>query len=145
VVAEVIETLPPPMRGEHAADVESTLVELAAEYDPRSSKQLGQRILAHLDPDGAAPAERTQSALRGLTLRPGPDDLIRIEGLLTPACAAVWQAGHMLLDTGNLPQQAGLPRQLIVTVDLADLERRLGQATTHHGGTLSIREAATGR
>ncbi|HTZ44553.1 MAG TPA: DUF222 domain-containing protein, partial [Jatrophihabitans sp.] len=173
VIAEVIETLPPPVRAEHAAHVESTLVELAAEHDPRTLKQLGQRILAHLDPDGAAPTERTQAAVRGLTLRPGPDNTVRVEGLLTPACAAVWeaaltplaeprqrdelgaetrsiaqrwhdafeQAGRMLLDSGTLPNQAGLPAQLIITIDLHDLERRAGRATTHHGGTLSIREA----
>ncbi|HTZ42368.1 MAG TPA: DUF222 domain-containing protein [Jatrophihabitans sp.] len=173
VVADVIETLPPPVRVEHAAHVETTLVELAAEHDPRTLKQLGQRILAHLDPDGAAPTERTQAAARGLTLRPGPDDTVRVEGLLTPACAAVWQtaltplatqrqpdelgadtrsiaqrwhdafetAGRMLLDSAKLPSQAGLPAQLIITVGLHDLERRAGQATTHHGGTLSIREA----
>ncbi|HTZ44902.1 MAG TPA: DUF222 domain-containing protein [Jatrophihabitans sp.] len=173
VVADVIETLPAPARAEHAATVETTLVELAAEHDPRTLKQLGQRILAHLDPDGAAPTERTQAAVRDLSLRPAPDGLVRIEGLLTPACAAVWeaaltplsaqrqpddlgadtrsiaqrwhdafeQAGQMLLDSGNLPSQAGLPAQLIITVDLHDLERRTGRATTHHGGSLTIREA----
>ncbi|HTZ44042.1 MAG TPA: DUF222 domain-containing protein, partial [Jatrophihabitans sp.] len=41
VVAEVIETLPPAARAEHAAQVESTLVELAFEHDPRTLKQLG--------------------------------------------------------------------------------------------------------
>jgi len=47
----------------------------------------------------------------------------------------------MLLAAGGIPQHAGLPAQLIVTVDLHDLERRAGQATTHHGGTLTVREA----
>ncbi|HTZ43019.1 MAG TPA: DUF222 domain-containing protein, partial [Jatrophihabitans sp.] len=91
-VAEVIETLPLAARAEHAGHVEPTLVELAAEHDPRTLKQLGHRILAHLDPDGAAPTERTRSAVRGLSFQPGPADLVRVEGLLTPACAALWQA-----------------------------------------------------
>ena len=173
VVAEVIETLPPAARAEHADQIETTLVELAAEHDPRTLKQLGQRIIAHLDPDGTAPTERQRSSWRGLTLRPGPDSTVRIEGVLTPECAAIWQAalvplaaqrqpdelgedtrspgqrwhdafeqaGRMLLASGGIPQQAGLPAQLIITVDLHDLERRAGQATTHHGGTLTIREA----
>ena len=51
------------------------------------------------------------------------------------------EAGRRLLATGDLPEHAGLPCQLIVTVSLTDLERRAGRATTHHGGTLSIAEA----
>jgi hypothetical protein len=51
------------------------------------------------------------------------------------------EAGRRLLATGDLPNHAGLPSQLIVTVSLTDLERRAGRATTHHGGTLSIQDA----
>jgi Domain of unknown function (DUF222)/HNH endonuclease len=51
------------------------------------------------------------------------------------------EAGRRLLAQGDLPDHAGLPCQLVITVSLADLERRAGRATTHHGGTLSIAEA----
>ena len=51
------------------------------------------------------------------------------------------EAGRRLLTTGELPDHAGLPCQLVITVSLTDLERRAGRATTHHGGTLSIDEA----
>ena len=51
------------------------------------------------------------------------------------------EAGRRLLATGNLPKHAGLPCQLIITLTLTDLERRAGQATTHHGGTLSVADA----
>ncbi|HEX4729498.1 MAG TPA: DUF222 domain-containing protein, partial [Jatrophihabitans sp.] len=51
------------------------------------------------------------------------------------------EAGRRLLATGELPNHAGLPAQLIITVSLTDLERRAGRATTHHGGTLSVAEA----
>jgi hypothetical protein len=51
------------------------------------------------------------------------------------------QAGRLLLGTGKLPEQAGLPSTLVITMRLADLERRAGAATTHHGGTLSVAEA----
>ena len=54
---------------------------------------------------------------------------------------ALEEAGRRLLAAGDLPEHAGLPCQLIVTVSLTDLERRAGRATTHHGGTLSIAEA----
>ena len=50
------------------------------------------------------------------------------------------QAGRRLLATGELPNHAGLPCQLIITLSLTDLERRAGRATTHHGSTLSIAE-----
>lgn len=51
------------------------------------------------------------------------------------------EAGRRLLATGELPETAGLPSSLIVTIDLCDLESRIGIATTHHGGTLSVDEA----
>jgi hypothetical protein len=51
------------------------------------------------------------------------------------------EAGRRLLKTGDLPDHAGLPAQLIITLTLTDLERRAGRATTHHGGTLSIEQA----
>jgi len=50
-------------------------------------------------------------------------------------------AGQKLLRSAQLPDHAGLPTELLVTVELADLERRIGRATTHHGGDLSIRQA----
>ena len=51
------------------------------------------------------------------------------------------EAGRRLLATGELPDHAGLPAQLIITLTLTDLERRAGRATTHHGGSLSIDQA----
>jgi hypothetical protein len=41
----------------------------------------------------------------------------------------------------DLPDHAGLPCQLVITMSLTDLERRAGRATTQHGGTLSLAEA----
>jgi hypothetical protein len=51
------------------------------------------------------------------------------------------EAGRRLLASGDLPDHAGLPAQLIITLSLTDLERRAGRATTHHGGTLSVADA----
>ena len=51
------------------------------------------------------------------------------------------EAGRRLLATEDLPEHAGLPAQLIITMTLTDLERRAGRATTHHGGTLTIDHA----
>jgi hypothetical protein len=51
------------------------------------------------------------------------------------------RAGRLLLGSGKLPDHAGTATTLIITVDLKDLERRAGRATTQHAGTLSIAEA----
>jgi Domain of unknown function (DUF222) len=173
-VAETVEAIPAAERAEHAASVESTLLEHARTSDPRTVRLLGQRILAHLDPDGPSPEEqRLQQTHRRLSLTRLPDGTGLLEGRLTPTCQAIWdailtplaarrpddalgeddrspgqrlhdafeEAGRRLLATGNLPDHAGLPCQLIITMSLTDLERRAGRATTHHGGTLTIDQA----
>jgi hypothetical protein len=50
-------------------------------------------------------------------------------------------AGKKLLASGDLPNNAGVHTKLIITIDLKELEQRIGRATTHHGGTLTIDEA----
>jgi hypothetical protein len=173
-IAQTVEAIPDRERAEHATSVEATLLEHARTSDPRTLRLLGQRILAHLDPDGPSPDEqRQQQSHRRLTLIRNPDSTGLLDGYLSPSCQAIWEAiltplaaqrpddalgpdernsaqrlhdafeeaGRRLLATGGLPNHAGLPSQLIVTVSLTDLERRAGRATTHHGGTLSIAEA----
>jgi hypothetical protein len=173
-IADTVEAIPVADRAEHAAAVESTLLEHARTVDPRTVRLLGQRILAHLDPDGPSPAEeRLQQAHRRLNLTRLPDSTGLLDGQLTPTCQAIWEAvltplaacrpddllgpdprtpgqrlhdafeeaGRRLLKTGDLPDHAGLPAQLIITLTLTDLERRAGRATTHHGGNLTINDA----
>jgi hypothetical protein len=173
-VAEVVEAIPAQDQAEHATAVEATLLEHARTSDPRTVRMLGQRILAHLDPDGPSPEERRlQQTHRRLSLSRLTDSTGLLDGRLTPACQAIWEtiltpfaakrsadalgedertpsqrlhdafeeAGRRLLAAGELPDNAGLPCQLVVTVSLTDLERRAGRATTHHGGTLSIPDA----
>jgi Domain of unknown function (DUF222) len=173
-IAETVEAIPTPQRAEHATTVETTLLEHARTHDPRTVRLLGQRILAHLDPDGPSPEEqRQQQTHRRLSLSRLPDSTGLLEGRLSPTCQAIWEAvltplaarrpddelgpdhrtpaqrlhdafeeaGRRLLAVGDLPDHAGLPCQLIVTLSLTDLERRAGRATTHHGGTLTINDA----
>jgi hypothetical protein len=173
-IADTVEAIPTADRAEHAAQVETTLLEHARTVDPRTIRLLGQRILAHLDPDGPSPdQQRQQQAHRRLSLTRQADSVGLLDGQLTPTCQAVWEAiltplaarrpddalgpddrtaaqrmhdafeeaGRRLLATGGLPDHAGLPAQLIITMSLTDLERRAGRATTHHGGTLTITDA----
>jgi Domain of unknown function (DUF222) len=173
-IAAVVEAIPTAARAEHATQVETTLLDFAVTSDSRTVRLLGERILAHLDPDGPSPEDqRQQQTHRRLSLTRLPDATGLLEGRLTPSCLALWEAiltplsarrpddalgedarspaqrlhdafeeaGRRLLATGNLPDHAGLPSQLIVTMSLTDLERRVGRATTHHGGTLSVDEA----
>jgi hypothetical protein len=67
----------------------------------------------------------------------GPDDRTEPQRLHD----ALEDAAKRLLRTGELPSTAGVATTLIITVTLDQLETRAGQATTHHGGTLSIDEA----
>jgi hypothetical protein len=173
-IADPVEKIPVADRAEHAPTVETTLLEHARTVDPRTVRLLGQRILAHLDPDGPSPTEeRLQQAHRRLNLTRLPDSAGLLDGQLTPTCQAIWEAiltplaarrpndllgpddrtpgqrmhdafeeaGRRLLAAGELPDHAGLPAQLIITLTLTDLERRAGRATTHHGGDLSIDQA----
>src|SRR3954451_13809737 len=92
-VAETVEAIPAPQRAEHAASVETTLLEHARTVDPRTIRLLGQRILAHLDPDGPSPEEqRQQQTHRRLALSRNPDSTGLLEGRLTPTCQAIWEA-----------------------------------------------------
>jgi len=173
-IADTVEAIPAGDRAQHAVQVEATLLEHARRVDPHTVRLLGQRILAHLDPDGPSPAEqRLQQAHRRLNLTRLPDSTGLLDGRLTPTCQAIWEtiltplaarrpddalgpdqrtpgqrmhdafeeAGRRLLKTGELPDHAGLPAQLIITMSLTDLERRAGRATTHHGGNLTINDA----
>ncbi len=51
------------------------------------------------------------------------------------------QAGKLLLASGELPDSAGAPTTLVLTMTVDQLEERAGAATVHHGGALSIDEA----
>jgi len=50
-------------------------------------------------------------------------------------------AAQRLLAAGDLPATAGVPTTLIISMTLDQLEARAGQATTHHGGHLSVQAA----
>ena len=53
---------------------------------------------------------------------------------------AVRDAARLMLGSGELPSQAGVPATLIITAKLDDLERKTGHVTTAHGGLIPIRD-----
>lgn len=99
--------------------VEGTLVEFAATFDPETLRRVGQRLLSHLDPDGEAPSERMArsrqgvrvgATWRGLTHLDIWADAVQAEVLLT------------VLDTGSNPRRTsrtGAEPVVPVTTDLS--------------------------
>src|SRR6185437_14106830 len=68
-IADTVEKIPVSDRAKHAPAVETTLLEHARTVDPHTVRLLGQRILAHLDPDGPSPDEqRLQQSHRRVAL-----------------------------------------------------------------------------
>ena len=85
-IAETVEAIPAKDQAEHATSVETTLLEHARTSDPRTIRLLGQRILAHLDPDGPSPDEqRQQQAHRRVSLNRLEDGTGLLEGRLSPS------------------------------------------------------------
>ncbi|HEX4727711.1 MAG TPA: DUF222 domain-containing protein [Jatrophihabitans sp.] len=106
-IADTVEAIPVADRAERAAQVETTLVKHARTSDPWTVRLLGQRILAHLDPDGPSPAEeRMQQAHRRIILNRLPDSAGLLDGRLTPACQAIWEA---VLTPLTAPTQLSAP------------------------------------
>ena len=81
-IGKVVEAIPAAERAEHAERVEATLLEHARTSDPRTVKLLGQRILAHLDPDGPCPEEQgRQQSHRRLAVTRLADGTGLLDGL----------------------------------------------------------------
>ncbi|MGH3963676.1 MAG: DUF222 domain-containing protein [Pseudonocardiaceae bacterium] len=83
VITATMGRIPPWAHPEVAAQAEQTLASAARRFDPAALARIGQRLLAHLDPDGAAPAEEPET-VRELRVRPGPDGVVSLTGKLDP-------------------------------------------------------------
>jgi len=195
VIAETVRAVPTMDQPKFRDLIDVELTDYAIQgHHPATLKQIGARILAHLDPDGDEPRDRQADWHRGISLRELPDGCGELRGRLTPGCLAVWQAtlhplltspshnsgtapdfetepatqavaepgsepipddrtigqrlhdafeqaAQRLLAIGDLPATAGVPTTLIVSMTLDQLEARAGQATTHHGGLISVQAA----
>ena len=66
-----------------AAEAEQTLATAARRFDPAALSRIGERLLAHLDPDGTAPADEPEN-IRELRVRTGSDGTVSLTGHLDP-------------------------------------------------------------
>ncbi len=83
VITATMRRLPPSTHPGTTAQAEQTLATAARRFDPAALARIGERLLAHLDPDGKAPAEEPEN-LRELRIRTGPDGVVSLAGKLDP-------------------------------------------------------------
>nr|MDQ2839019.1 HNH endonuclease [Actinomycetota bacterium]MDQ2959028.1 HNH endonuclease [Actinomycetota bacterium] len=108
VIGTVLEKLPGTVPVEKVAAAEAQLAALAATLRPYQLGQAGERILAHLDPDGVLASDAEHHRRRELSLTPRSDGSYLLRGLLTPTCGAQL---HTLLSARSAPRpsSAGVP------------------------------------
>lgn len=107
VITTVMRRVPPSTHPETAAQAEQTLAHAARRFDPAALTRIGERLLAHLDPDGSAPAEEPEQQ-RELRVRTGSDGTISLTGKLDP------EGGARVLEVlnslnGRRPPVDGVP------------------------------------
>lgn len=107
VITATMRRIPPSTHPETAAQAEQTLAHAARRFDPAALTRIGERFLAHLAPDGNAPAEQPQHQ-RELLVRTGSDGTISLTGKLDPEGGAhVLEILHYL--SGRRPPVEGMP------------------------------------
>lgn len=107
VITATMRRIPPSTHPEVAAQAEQTLAHAARRFDPTALTRIGERLLAHLDPDGSAPAEEPEHQ-RELRVRTGPDGAVSLSGKLDP------EGGARVLEVlnslnGRRPPVDGVP------------------------------------
>ncbi len=83
VISAAMRRIPDGVHPETAAQAEQTLAEAARRFDPAALTRIGERLVAHLDPDGPEPADEPETT-RELRVRAGTDGTVRLDGKLDP-------------------------------------------------------------
>ena len=83
VITATMRRIPSSTHPEVAAQAEQTLATAARRFEPAALSRIGERLLAHLDPDGKAPSEEPES-MRELRVRTGSDGTVSLTGRLDP-------------------------------------------------------------
>ncbi|MGQ0719728.1 MAG: DUF222 domain-containing protein, partial [Pseudonocardiales bacterium] len=107
VITAIMRRIPPSTHPEVAAQAEETLAHTARRFDPAALARVGERLLAHLDPDGKAPTEEPET-IRELRVRAGSDGTVSLAGKLDP------EGGARVLEVlnslnGRRPPADGVP------------------------------------
>jgi Domain of unknown function (DUF222)/HNH endonuclease len=83
VITATLRQIPPTTPLDVAALAEETLATAARRFDPTALTRIGERLLAHLDPDGTEPTDEPEQ-LRELRVRTRPDGTVTLNGKLDP-------------------------------------------------------------
>jgi hypothetical protein len=170
-ISRLVERLPATVPVEQIHQAEQQLVAAGTQLPPRQLGQVGQRILAHIDPDGVLASDEEHQRRRSFALTPQSDGSYQARGMLTPTCGAALLAaltpGSAPMPAGDNPDtrsygqrmhdaleelagfevrdnrllDAGAPAQVIITLTAEQLTARTGHAETSCGQLISIPEA----
>ncbi|MFC4604088.1 HNH endonuclease signature motif containing protein [Rhodococcus kronopolitis] len=89
-VAQAMRRIPHRAGADEIAVAEKILAEAARATTPEDVTKIGVRLIAHLNPDGAAPDEHDRRRLRGVRIgRQGADLMTPISGMLDPELRAL--------------------------------------------------------
>ena len=83
IIATAMGRIPDGTHPDKAAQAEQTLASAARRFDPAALTRIGERLLAHLDPDGPEPVEEPDT-MRELRVRTGTDGVVSLTGKLDP-------------------------------------------------------------
>lgn len=89
VIASTLDELPSSLDPADVSTAEQQLVRAAVQLRPREVGVIGQRILAHLNPDGGLASDEEHARQRSFSLIPEANGSYRAAGRLTPACGAL--------------------------------------------------------
>jgi hypothetical protein len=81
VITTTMGRLPTGTHPDEAAQAEQTLAEAARRFDPAALSRIADRLLAHLDPDGAEPADEPEK-VRELRIHTRRDGTVSLNGRL---------------------------------------------------------------
>lgn len=81
VITSTMGRIPPSVHPKDVAEAEQTLAESARRFDPAALGRIAERLLAHLDPDGAEPTEEPEQ-VRELRVHTRSDGTVRLDGRL---------------------------------------------------------------
>ena len=93
IIADTVDKLPEGVQAEHGEQIETELVELARQFDPRQLGTLAARIGYCYDQDGALEEVEQRAQRRGLTVRQRPD------GSVSGSFEGTAEFGEFLLTT----------------------------------------------